>query len=308
LWTAKENQFVQDSINNICKDNPKFTSCIPFTQMKALLDHSCPGNAEKKEEPLKNSLLGLAHLQANVSTLSNDPDLPHTNVRNLSKVSNSSKDVQNKVPLKLKIQIRGPKKPPKDSNSGILDTEPAIIKEVNNQIESKAVSNHHPQKPQQGRPRKKKVPSKTSMEIGVEAVDEKMRPKEIVLPKDTFLPKETIVLKPKRGLPKKKAPSKTSINFQPEPLTDAEWEQIEDWEQIKACSQVYWQAHWAEHDAALKAKHAARRAAVKSRNLMINKFGSTALDEDQEKVQFGGSPKGSLVKGCVSTRKLRGRK
>ena len=48
LWTAKQNQFVQDSINNIRKENPRFTSCIPFTQMKALLDHSCPGNAEKK--------------------------------------------------------------------------------------------------------------------------------------------------------------------------------------------------------------------------------------------------------------------
>jgi hypothetical protein len=148
---------------------------------------------------LENSLLDLAHLQANVSNLSDEPDPPHANVRNLSKGPDSSKDVQNKVPLKLNIQIRGPEKPPKDSNSGIVDTEPAIIKEVSDQIESKEVSNHHPPKAKQGCPRKKKIPSKMSLEIGVEAVDETMRPKEIVLPKDTFPPKETIVLKPKRG-------------------------------------------------------------------------------------------------------------
>jgi hypothetical protein len=95
---------------------------------------------------------------------------------------------------------------------------------------------------------------------------------------------------------------KTSIHFLPEPLTDA------DWEQIKACLQAYWQTHWAEHDAALEAKHAALRADVKERNLLTNELVSTNLDKDKEKVQFSGSPKGSLVEGRVSTRKLRGRK
>ncbi|POW06525.1 hypothetical protein PSTT_08911 [Puccinia striiformis] len=273
-WDAEEEQFVDESIARIRKDNPEFPSRIPFIHMKNLLNSSYHSNLPHGSSVLEHLCATASFLR--FKDLGPEDDAPYAEADPPAEAkSDVVKESSNCLQPPLKIRIRRPPTtvanihppvsvpPPTRSNPLNAEVEPADLPA----LEAK-----------RGRPKKRPeikttVSFKPDLESVLDSNTDRIQAHHKATwhshlppptpPPSTSGPNKAAPFGTKKAAtaPKKKATtaakkkgstsapktpatlaSTAPTTFEPAPLTDA------DYDRMAARGAAYWAEHWAKED------------------------------------------------------------
>ncbi|OAV98651.1 hypothetical protein PTTG_08401, partial [Puccinia triticina 1-1 BBBD Race 1] len=240
-WTPEESAFVDKSIAQISKDNPRLPTRIPFTRMKTILKMSYDGDLSVTPSEVPESDNGIP-----IPSISITPANEAGAIQDEVAMAKPASDAQ--VPVQsLKIRIRRPAN---------MAAEVACTPSPNPEVEISPSAKVKRSRPSQTKTELAPAPAST-LDI---APAKRFRPNKVVLvsdhsqsPSDSrSLPKsgcsggskeselssshsQSPAVPATRGRPKKVPEPDTSLNFKKKPLADG------NGERIQARAEAYWQ-------------------------------------------------------------------
>ncbi|PLW56133.1 hypothetical protein PCANC_04691 [Puccinia coronata f. sp. avenae] len=239
-WTPNENAFVNESIEQIHRDNPKLPRGIHFSYMQSIMQNSTNHGTLDINEGTKD--LGATPLAASIPKLliMDINDNGHDDV--VACQGEPEPALMNDLPMTqppLKIRIR---RPPNTSVPLPLteDTLACLDFSLGNETKPDASDHQSVSAP----PTKPISSSQAKLVVQADKPAAKRgRPKKAPtdVTSSTCQP-EPLKAAAKHGRPKKTPHDATSFTFQPKPLTDA------DWDCIDARGAAWFDVYWATQD------------------------------------------------------------